>query len=846
MIDVYIIKASILKGIGLESDQIASGILFDTFDKRPYFKRVTVIVPNGWSDSVCEATIQPPSYPSNYGVPDIFLSPDGDAIYGNHPRTIRSMGCGLSGDFIEFPYSLLSDDRIAARSLVSEWAKYRYGVFEEHGFPGDPYYPVYYERNETLIPSGNTDDRALHGEWKDGCNPQNDKNCYFKYSDTSEIKCSLGFVPFLSNVSGFCHKNNNFDSVKSTKQFTLCQGKSSSQIIHDHKDFQSLSRLFHHPHPESTLVSFVREPIKKYLFFVEASSTVANSGLWKWISKATQNLIRYDLPEGSEISIVTYSNETFVMAKSAILKNNKIRGQLADRMPSKQQVKASSEKSFVSVAFDFIISNKLGLDSSGTKIVIIKRDSDEDGLNREWEQKLINYTRRNQVQFSTILFRDSHHGTIQPSPFYDSLSELSGGKTFVYDLNVQTSSYFNIMSSLKDIIILDSDSKSRNVPRIIHSSVSKGLEPLESSFYVDTFVGKETIFGILVNDAENHKVKSVTFWDESGNSYGPYQSLSSEYNVINMKTINFLQIAKKPPFDDVSYLGKPWKYKVEWFSENSNKYDENVVVVTSKERNPESQRGLVVDVWTSAESSNDKVTDKHPLSIYVRLTHGFRPVANAKVTCQISIMQDVGSLKIVESEVFELFDTGNGDPDIIMNDGIYSRYVTEYHGTGRYQFSIYVENSSKNAFVIKNSGKKFPSPSSTTPLCCGSLVPVEDDLKEPIEPFHRVISGPVVYLLETPSEKEDKWLLIDYLFVLMNDKFQVKNTIHELQRSDSYGTKVSTSFDFPIRGKVSYVGLIPTDESGNQGNVSNIVTLLVPLNPATVSPTPPWASHKWG
>ena len=30
--------------------------------------------------------------------------------------------------------------------FVHEWSKYRYGVFEEHGYPGDPKYPAFYNK----------------------------------------------------------------------------------------------------------------------------------------------------------------------------------------------------------------------------------------------------------------------------------------------------------------------------------------------------------------------------------------------------------------------------------------------------------------------------------------------------------------------------------------------------------------------------------------------------------------------------------------------------------------------------------------------------------------------------
>ena len=33
--------------------------------------------------------------------------------------------------------------------FVQQWAKFRYGVFEEHGYPGDPVYPLFYYVTET-------------------------------------------------------------------------------------------------------------------------------------------------------------------------------------------------------------------------------------------------------------------------------------------------------------------------------------------------------------------------------------------------------------------------------------------------------------------------------------------------------------------------------------------------------------------------------------------------------------------------------------------------------------------------------------------------------------------------
>ena len=58
--------------------------------------------------------------------------------------------------------------------------------------------------------------------------------------------------------------------------------------------------------------------------------------------------------------------------------------------------------------------------------------------------------------------------------------------------------------------------------------------------------------GIYVEDEEDHLIKSVSFTDSKGFLYGPYTSMSSLYDIINLKTINF-PVGQAPPFDDVGF-----------------------------------------------------------------------------------------------------------------------------------------------------------------------------------------------------------------------------------------------------------------------------------------------------
>ena len=49
------------------------------------------------------------------------------------------------------------------------------------------------------------------------------------------------------------------------------------------------------------------------------------------------------------------------------------------------------------------------------------------------------------------------------------------------------------------------------------------------------------------------QIKSVEFMDADSNVYGPFTKMSSTYDVVNFKTINF-NVGDEPPFDAVNML----------------------------------------------------------------------------------------------------------------------------------------------------------------------------------------------------------------------------------------------------------------------------------------------------
>ena len=68
-------------------------------------------------------------------------------VYESRPWALQSQGCGRQGDYIQvggdlFRYATNNATyEGAARQLMAEWTKFRWGVFEQRGYAADPVFP---------------------------------------------------------------------------------------------------------------------------------------------------------------------------------------------------------------------------------------------------------------------------------------------------------------------------------------------------------------------------------------------------------------------------------------------------------------------------------------------------------------------------------------------------------------------------------------------------------------------------------------------------------------------------------------------------------------------------------
>lgn len=375
-----------------------------------------------------------------------------------------------------------------------------------------------------------------------GCSPANEpSDCLFYPNEKQEtdIGCSLGNLHFMPNVSRFCSKKDQWISGP-TKHNILCEGRSAEEVIFSHADFAKQKQI-------STgniepIFEVVRYPEQQYILVLETSAaSMDNAGQWKWINKAAQKFIRYDLPINSNLAIVTFSNSSKIEHNMIQVHSDQVRARLADTIPDKYHL-SKSDKRCVLCALQKVIHEVVSDHKAGTHIILITQGT-QDTLSLTDETILKGHIMDYDIKLSAILTNPGYLS------FYDSLASSSHLVT-TFDKNIMDF-YVDLNEAFANI--LTSDAKyPTEIPHLVHKEAFVGVTGVSTgNFLIDSTLGRDTQFGIYVQDEEDHLIKAIRFTDSKGKTYGPFHRMSSDFDLINFKTINF-PAGQSPPFSSVS------------------------------------------------------------------------------------------------------------------------------------------------------------------------------------------------------------------------------------------------------------------------------------------------------
>ena len=492
---------------------------------------------------------------------------------GSLPYTQHSRGCGERGEHLALPQTFLTNwnhtvslHTSPAKLLVKEWAKFRYEVFDEHGFADDPIYPNFYKVEDKFLPTGTTNAPVrgvwLHTNGTEGCNPASG-SCYFDpEGENDEVTCSLGYLSNLPSVKSWCQAGDLHGPLPPTKHNILCAARPALDIIRSNKEFASLSAT---PRLQRSLVPtfhIVRNPTPKYVLLIETSSAMASN--WKWVRKAVQNLLQYELPDNTNVAIVTFNSEARVESKLASLASDSARARVADTIPDSANKLGETGVGCVSCGVRVAVEQVLAGREAGGHILLVS-SGNSNALAQGRASSIKTVIGNFGIRMSSILVAPS--GTEQQE--YRHLAQQSGGiSAIVEKFSPALLVYSTFVERLREVIAIDSRDAANAARTLHHKFLTSDTEDhMNGTFLVDADLGRNTEFGIYVENDEEHQIKSVTFQDSELKLYGPYTTMSSFYDSVNLKTINF-NVGEEPPFDEPARRGMEWSYTIDWYPSN--------------------------------------------------------------------------------------------------------------------------------------------------------------------------------------------------------------------------------------------------------------------------------------
>ena len=531
---------------------------------RVYLRSVTIVIPSTWPSSVCGVTpsVYDSSTDQRLDTGHIVVTTS-DTFHGYYPHTEQSGGCGHGGDVIRIPHTWLTTNNVTsreARTFVHLWAKYRYGIFDETGFSDDRLYPSFYRKDGNIFPTV-THNGVLTGVWlRNGleCNPDipDHDDCIFVPDSlrSSHVTCSLGNMMQLGETFRYC--NNTESWLSPTKHSIVCGGRSALDVIMSHSDFVSRASSQFHLSRENIRpeIRIARQPVTKYILALDTSAGMADNDHWTWVTKAAHKFIRHDLPVNSHLAIMSFSDQVRVEHGLVQVDSDSVRTVLADTIPGRYHLNTKHTgdrcvSCVITTSLESVIGDSV---RSGVHIIIVTSGH----VTRHEERTLVrDMLETHPVRVSSVIIPTQTSNNDQTTAFYDEITQQSGGRSFKLsetgygiDLLVGLNNAFSQV--LRSDGTIEQGEQAEIVQMSEHYSNTDDNES-DGAFIIDESLGRDTIFGIYVQDEEDHLIKSVTFQDADGNKYGPFTKMSSALDPFNIKTINY--VGEEPPFGNVSY-----------------------------------------------------------------------------------------------------------------------------------------------------------------------------------------------------------------------------------------------------------------------------------------------------
>ncbi|GIY22466.1 calcium-activated chloride channel regulator 2 [Caerostris extrusa] len=653
-----------------------------------YLSELEIIFQNA-SKVLHTATREGPNYFSD---PNILVTSE-DAF--SSPYALQNDGCGRQGaqNSRTRGVPVQQDIGKSEKVFIKEWAKYRYGIFDESGFDGDELYPTCY-----TIPGSNitkvtdcSNKEIIYNLKKTSksefCNPVpiNGKN--------TQVTSSLMSRTDLPQVNHFCDDDSHPHNRNiPTKHNSLCKLQSTWKIISQHPDFKFKPIKKMKKVENSVTFKYVMESEMRLIVAVDTSNNMVQNDRLDMVRNAFSYFALYDLPEFSVVGLKNLKNK--------------------DDSPSLVTVKTPADAERLIDSFPEAYGEEETLKTSsnisqGQIVLISATDVDESQL-----KNLEDILQKNEATLHVLYFRkflrSAPHlqklATVSRGSFFYIPEEFKNGSTvstltLIYEAFRSMYESFSWMN--KNHVFVDQQTFLKDT--CTTCSISFQSDPSMETFHV-LLTGPQFLVGPPV-------IRDKTILSNGNQNFSAGHS-SFSYKI---KIPAYVFTIKNPK-------SNTWSLTFE----RRSGYDKPLVVII-RSIGPKNDGIINMKSWINIQENPMGLVLKHPpITFYSEVKKGHLPIVKGSVSALLYHPESGEEIKL------DMIDNGDGDPDITGNDGIFSRYFSEISRSGYYILTTIAETYSSPAHIENYvSVSKYPR-------CCGSSYP--SDLSYNAQPFKRIVT----------------------------------------------------------------------------------------------------------
>ncbi|KAG7160312.1 Calcium-activated chloride channel regulator 4-like [Homarus americanus] len=771
--------------------------LFRATRRRAFFRHVKLLIPQSWNNTDYDhpATVQ--TYQESEIRVDLQHHP-----YYNQPYTKQPGKCGSPGLHIHLTPDYLTEEKYQSwwgkpgKSLVPLWAKLRWGVFDELGYPNDPIYPSFYylaneekfgDKNLSYAPSycANAEITGFMrkkntikgvGKWEcvKGKDNLPEQDCRFFADKVQAANSSLLSYPFISSdsVVEFCDETTHLRNVPN-KQNVMCRGQSVWKVMLQHDDFKNANPARDAP-PEDPVITVIKGVYPSYAVVMDYSNSMRSKNRIGTLQRSVRRWLLYTVPTNSFVSLIRFSSGPAILLTPLT--------KITD-MQSRRNLASKIDKNI----------------SGGNKNIFLITDGEDDYDDPE---SFIDDLLQANICVMTVALGKEADSRLE------SLSDKTGCKSYVVNDNDQT----RMMNSAFEATLVRmpvSAAYSLNTKFYESSKYKTTNLTVGNSFKVDKTIGRNMVFH-LETDKIDHVIGTPSLIDPQGN------------------------------------VGE-WRWEVQLDGDKSHWVQ---AFVTSHLRDSSTQP-ITVTPWTSAPITGVNAAATNVI-LFAEVTHGSNPIVGAQVRGTIDHPDDGHAAP----NVYILKDDGKF-ADSVKNDGIYSAYMTNFSVTSRYGYRAEVVKN--EAFQSGNTmEQQHPlNPEDYLDWSCATCMPtsspnptVTNFTREgsagsfKVESTIRNNKGTSIKLTWTaPGDDMDQGTVSNYQFQMSTNREDLSeahfdpaspetllpvfiqdledaNVLIESGNNVTFNIMSNKQLEFE---QVYFVGLRAVDDSDNESEVSNIV-----------------------